>query len=102
MGGISEASVAYGVYDDRQCLVLSGDVCLENKGGFIQVVLNLAMSGETFDASSFIGIQLVVRGNDEQYSLHIRTPDNVREHCLVYVYVTNTARHYHEQQVGYQ
>lgn len=78
MGGISEASVTHGTYNNRLCMILTGDVCLENNGGFIQVVLNLAMSGKTFDASTFVGVRLVVRGNGEQYSVHLRTPDNVR------------------------
>ena len=78
MGGISEASVFYGEFDDRSCLLLTGDVCLENNGGFIQMVLDLAISGKTFDASHFAGVRLTVRGNSEQYSVHLRTPDNVR------------------------
>jgi hypothetical protein len=78
MGGISEASVVHGEFDDRSCLLLTGDVSLENNGGFIQMVLDLAMSGETFDASVFAGIRLTVRGNSEEYSVHLRTPDNVR------------------------
>ena len=78
MGGISEASVAHRDYDSRPCLLLTGDVCLENSGGFIQAALDLAMSGETFDASKFMGIRLVARGNGEKYSVHLRTPDNVR------------------------
>jgi hypothetical protein len=39
MGGISEASVAQGVIDDRPCLLLTGDVRLENDRGFIQAAL---------------------------------------------------------------
>ena len=78
MGGISEASVAQGVIDDRPCLLLTGDVRLENDGGFIQAALDLAMSGGTFDASAFAGVRLVVRGNDERYSVHLRTPKNIR------------------------
>ena len=78
MGGISEACVTHGEFDHRSCLLLTGDVRLENNGGFIQMVLDLAMSGETFDASTFAGIRLSVRGNGEQYSVHLRTPDNVR------------------------
>lgn len=78
MGGISEASVAHAVVDDRPCLRLSGDVRLENDGGFIQAALDMARSGGTFDASGYTGVRLVVRGNGERYSVHLRTPDNVR------------------------
>ena len=41
-------------------------------------LLDLSQSGETLDASAYTGIRLVVRGNGEQYSVHLRTPDVVR------------------------
>jgi hypothetical protein len=78
MGGISEASVSQGVIDGRPCLRLTGDVRLENDGGFIQAALDLAPPGETLDASGFTGVRIIVRGNGEKYSVHLRTPDNVR------------------------
>ena len=78
MGGISEASVARELVDDRACLRLTGDVRLENEGGFIQAALDLAPDGGSFDASDFLGLRLLLRGNGERYSLHLRTPDNVR------------------------
>lgn len=78
MGGISKVSVARDVIDGRQCLRLTGEVSLENNGGFVQATLNLSASGGGFDASNYEGIRLVVRGNDEKYSVHLRTPDNVR------------------------
>lgn len=78
MGGISEASIAHEMIEGRRCLRLTGDVRLENDGGFIQAALDLTSSGETLDASDFMGVRLMVRGNEEQYSVHLRTPDNVR------------------------
>ncbi len=78
MGGVSEASVVLDVIDGRACLRLTGDVRLENDGGFIQAALDLAAAGETLDASNYTGLRLVVRGNGEQYGLHLRTSDNVR------------------------
>ena len=78
MGGISEALVARDTIDGRPCLRLSGDVRLENSGGFIQAALDLAPEGGTLDASGFAGVRLTVRGNGERYSAHLRTPDNVR------------------------
>ena len=78
MGGISEASVARDRIDGRACLRLTGDVRLENEGGFIQAALDLAPDGRSFDASNFLGLRLLLRGNGERYSLHLRTPDNVR------------------------
>jgi hypothetical protein len=78
MGGVSQASVAWGKIDDRSCLRLMGDVRLENNGGFIQAPLDLAPSDDTLDASNYTGIRLIVYGNGERYSVHLRTPDNVR------------------------
>jgi hypothetical protein len=78
MGGISRAVVAHDIVDGRPCLHLTGDVQLENNGGFIQSSLDLSPSGGTLDASAYTGLRLVVRGNGEQYSVHLRTPDNVR------------------------
>ena len=78
MGGISEATVSHGVIGGRPCLRMTGDVRLENDGGFIQAALDLAPSGETIDASAFTGMRIVVRGNGEKYSIHLRTPDNFR------------------------
>ena len=78
MGGLSEADVSHSVIDGRPCLRLSGDVRLENGGGFLQAALDLSASGGTIDASDYAGLRLVVRGNGERYSVHLRTPDNVR------------------------
>ncbi len=78
MGGISQASVIQDVIDGRPCLRLTGDVRLENDGGFIQAALDLASSGDTLDASDYTGVRMVVRGNGERYSVHLRTPDNIR------------------------
>lgn len=78
MGGVSEASVTRDVDDASTCLRLTGDVRLENNGGFVQAALNLAPSGETFDASAYAGLRLTVRGNGERYGLHLRSADNTR------------------------
>jgi len=78
MGGISEPSLSYGVIDGRSCLHLTGDVRLENDGGFIQAALDLTRQVGTLDASGYTGLCIVARGNGENYSVHLRTPDNVR------------------------
>jgi hypothetical protein len=78
MGGISEAVVAPAVIDGRACLRLTGDVRLENNGGFIQMARELAPADETFDASGFAAVALTVRGNGESYGCHLRTPDATR------------------------
>jgi hypothetical protein len=78
MGGISEASIFHSVIDGCSCMRLTGDVRLENNGGFIQAALDLAHTGKTFDASGYKGLRIIVRGNGEKYSVHLRTPDNIR------------------------
>ena len=78
MGGVSKANVTCSLIGKCPSLILYGDVLLENNGGFIQAALNLAMAEGVLDASAFSGIRLVVRGNSEQYSIHLRTPDNIR------------------------
>lgn len=78
MGGVSRVEVARETIDGRRSLRLQGDVRLDNNGGFIQAALDLSPQRETFDASGYTGIRLVVRGNEERYSVHLRTPDNVR------------------------
>jgi hypothetical protein len=78
MGGISEASISRGVIGGRHSLRMAGDVRLENDGGFIQAALDLAPPGDTIDASCFTGMRIVVRGNGEKYSVHLRTLNNVR------------------------
>lgn len=78
MGGVSEANVTRILNEDRPALRLFGDVRLENNGGFIQATLDLASEGSTFDASPFAGIRLIVLGNEERYSVHLRTTANTR------------------------
>jgi hypothetical protein len=78
MGGVSKVNISHVVTDNESCLNLIGDVSLDNNGGFIQAALNLATDGGNFDTSEYTGIRLVARGNDEQYSIHLRTADNIR------------------------
>ncbi len=51
---------------------------MDNNGGFVQAALDLTPGSAALDASGYTGIRLVVRGNGEDYSVHLRTPDNVR------------------------
>lgn len=78
MGGVSEASVTRDVEHASACLRLTGDVRLENNGGFVQAALDLTLSNATFDASAYTGLRLTVRGNGERYGLHLRSADNTR------------------------
>ncbi len=78
MGGVSKASISHQVSSGNTCLRLSGNVRLENDGGFIQAALDLTAARGSLDASDYIGIRLVVRGNGEGYSVHLRTNENTR------------------------
>ena len=78
MGGISQVVLTKCTAQDEPCLRLTGDVRIENNGGFIQAALDLTEDGRTFDASSYKGIRLVVQGNGEEYGLHLRTSDIMR------------------------
>lgn len=73
MGGVSDQDVSLGEIEGRRALRLRGQVRLENNGGFIQVALPLAGPGAAMDASAFAGVRLTVRGNGEQYAVHLRS-----------------------------
>jgi len=74
MGGVSSGELIATTVEGVSCLRLSGQVSLENKGGFVQASLDL---GEAwlFDASAYRGIEFEVCGNGEIYNLHLRTDD---------------------------
>jgi hypothetical protein len=77
MGGVSRETVALATIDGRRCVRLTGEVSLENNGGFIQMALDLSRDG-LLDASAYSGLRLLVRGNGEVYNVHLRNPDTVR------------------------
>ncbi|WP_295392752.1 CIA30 family protein [uncultured Thiodictyon sp.] len=74
MGGVSRGGLAAEAIDGCPCLHLTGQVSLANNGGFVQAGLDLRPAG-LLDARGWSGIELVVRGNDETYNLHLRTVD---------------------------
>lgn len=74
MGGVSRGRLDPVVVEGRACLRLTGEVSLENGGGFVQAALDLAPDG-WLDARGYQGIELEVFGNGEDYNLHLRTAD---------------------------
>lgn len=74
MGGRSDLIAARMRDEHGDVLVLTGQVRLENNGGFIQVRLPLARSG-AFDARAYRAVQLRVRGLPGPYYLHVRSAD---------------------------
>ena len=74
MGGVSSGTLTPGSVEQRDCLRLQGDVRLENNGGFLKASLDIDDTPAS-DASGYSGIVMEVYGNDEAYSLHLRTGD---------------------------
>lgn len=73
MGGRSDMQVGYRDSDAGPVLAMTGQVRLENRGGFIQARLPLDPEGGSVDASAWQGIRIKVRGTPGPYYLHLRT-----------------------------
>lgn len=71
MGGVSTGKVTWDA--QREVARLTGDVSLENNGGFVQMAADFKEGRQLFDASAFDGVELEVRGNGEVYDLRLRT-----------------------------
>jgi hypothetical protein len=69
MGGVSEGRVAFKEEQGQQFAHMTGQVSTEKNGGFIQ--LRKAIPKKTIDTAT--GAYLKVRGNGQQYYLHLRT-----------------------------
>ena len=69
MGGVSSGKVVFADEDGQAHARMTGRVSTANRGGFIQMRLDLA-SPPPEDTT---GIRLVVRGNDQRYFVHLRT-----------------------------
>lgn len=74
MGGVSRARLESAIVESRPCLRLTGEVSLENDGGFAQASLDLDQRGP-LDARAYAGMEIEVYGNGETYNLHLRTAD---------------------------
>lgn len=72
MGGVSGGAMQRREENGRAALCMTGDVSLENNGGFVQVNIDLSPGGR-LDASGFSGVRVVARGNGEVYNLHLKT-----------------------------
>jgi Complex I intermediate-associated protein 30 (CIA30) len=78
MGGRSDMQVGIKREDGSRYLAMSGNVSLANNGGFIQARLLLSSKPHsTFDASSYSGIKLTVKGQGNDYYIFIRTSGNL-------------------------
>ncbi|WP_099909828.1 CIA30 family protein [Puniceibacterium antarcticum] len=73
MGGISKGQLKPQNLNGRNAMRLTGQVSLDNNGGFVQMAFDLRPDGCAFDASTWSGIELDVLGNSETYDLRLRT-----------------------------
>ncbi len=73
MGGVSRGRLEAKTVEGRPALRMTGLVRLDNEGGFLQMALDLSPDGKPIDASAWTGLELDLLGNDETYSLHLRT-----------------------------
>jgi hypothetical protein len=78
MGGVSRGTMSREAVLGRAAMRMQGIVSLQNNGGFVQVGLDLAPGGCAIDASHFVGIEIDVTGNGENYNCHLRTLQTVR------------------------
>lgn len=72
MGGVSRGEARVEPVDGRDATRLTGDVSLDNNGGFVQIAFDLNR-GAVFDASAYTGIIFDVFGNGVRYDLRMRT-----------------------------
>lgn len=68
MGGVSTGQVQQQEVSGRMATRLTGDVSLENNGGFVQMAFDVSTP-----AGAFTGIEITVLGNGEVYELRART-----------------------------
>ena len=73
MGGVSTGQVNFASENGSGFARLTGSVSTENRGGFIQFRRKLSEKL----ANDTRGVRLIVRGNDQQYFVHIRTSGTV-------------------------
>ena len=73
MGGKSTGKMGMLNEDGGVYLHMSGKVSLENNGGFIQVRRKISGKEKYFDASRYLGVRLDVKGDGNEYAVHLRT-----------------------------
>lgn len=69
MGGVSQGQASFITENGDVHAHMTGNVSTENNGGFIQIRMKLLDSAPK-DAK---GVRLVVRGNNQEYFVHLRT-----------------------------
>jgi hypothetical protein len=75
MGGVSNGTISREMVVGRPAIRMRGVVSLANNGGFVQIAIDLMSDGKAKDASDWVGVELDVFGNGEEYNIHLRTED---------------------------
>jgi hypothetical protein len=73
MGGVSTGGVNFAQEGGQSFARMTGQVSTANRGGFIQMRLELASP----PPAGTVGVRLVVRGKDQRYFVHLRTGGTV-------------------------
>jgi hypothetical protein len=73
MGGVSTGGVVFAQENGRPYARMTGRVSTANRGGFIQMRLDLSSP----PPEGTTGVRLVVRGNDQRYFVHLRTSGTI-------------------------
>jgi hypothetical protein len=73
MGGVSTGSHSFEDIDGKRSIRLQGQISLENNGGFVMISLDVTDGQQPLDAGEYIGLRVIVRGNDEDYFVHLKT-----------------------------
>jgi hypothetical protein len=77
-GGVSNCGIQRERHHDCKVSVFYGDVSFYCNGGFIQIPCYLGASATAFEATEWIGLELEVSGNGEQYVISLRTDQLTR------------------------
>jgi len=73
MGGVSTGRASFLREDGQAHAHLEGTVSTANRGGFIQIQMDLPQP----PPAGTQGVRIVVRGNDQRYFVHLRTGGTV-------------------------
>tara|TARA_B100000214_G_C23422740_1_gene381186 strand:- start:7 stop:477 length:471 start_codon:yes stop_codon:yes gene_type:complete len=73
MGGVSIGEIRTENIRGRIGTRLTGDVSLDNNGGFLQMAFDLLPDSQILNAESWTGIELDVIGNLKKYDCRLRT-----------------------------
>ena len=69
MGGLSTGGISFAQEDGTSFTRMTGHVSTANRGGFIQIRLDLTSP----PPAGTTGVRLIVRGNVQRYFVHLRT-----------------------------